>query len=508
MGAAMRAKGCGYAEILAALWEVNQNRCEEPGPRANIEKLAASIVDRYPAGSKQTEQKTAGPSEPAPDLIPFHFADTGNADRIVALHNRRLRYCYAFRKWLYWDGTRWVTDECGHAIKLVKTSMIAFLRQAVDAASKEAETFARASLDLRRLNAALCLAQSELPIMPGDLDRDLSLLNFNNGVVDLRTGNLSPHRVDHWITKMVHFSYRPDAKCPRWLAFLSEIMGGSDELVDYLQLALGYSITGEASEKAVFVAYGSGDNGKTTLLSVVRELIHEYAVTVGLDLLTTKDSNNNVDAARAKLMGARFASSSETEEGQRLSAARLKRICQGPGGEIEACRKYENPIVFRESHKLWIDANHRPDLPATDAAVWIRLHLIPFTVTIPKDQQDRQLTQLLLGEAEGILAWLVDGAQRWYAEGLSQSKTVSAATAAWRDELNRLAAYLDEHTQKDANDQAYLRNSSLYEAYKSWAEGNGERFLSQPKFTAQMEAMGYRRKREKDGYVWYGIRFK
>jgi putative DNA primase/helicase len=126
----------------------------------------------------------------------------------------------------------------------------------------------------------------------------------------------------------------------------------ADELIGYLQLALGYSITGEASEKAVFVAHGSGDNGKTTLLSVVRDLIRDFAVTIGLDLLTAKDDSNNVAAARAKLLGTRLAISSETEEGQRLSAARLKRICQGPGGEIEACRKYENPITFQETHKL------------------------------------------------------------------------------------------------------------------------------------------------------------
>jgi P4 family phage/plasmid primase-like protien len=458
-------------------------------------------------------------SRDLPDLIPFHFADTGNADRLVCLYGANLRYCFAYRKWMFWDGRRWVVDETGRALKLAKRTMISFLRQAVDSKNEAAEKFARASLDARRLNAMLALAQSELPITPDELDRNRSLLNFTNGTVDLKTGKLGPHRRDDWITKIVAFPYRPQAACPVWLNFVGEAMGGgpdagqgdldrADELISYLQLALGYSITGEVTEKAVFVAHGGGDNGKTTLLSAVRDLIHDFAATIGLDLLMTKDDSNNVAAARAKLQGVRFASSSETEEGQKLSAARLKRICQGPGGEIEACRKYENPITFPETHKLWIDANHRPELPATDAAVWNRLHLIPFTVTIPKERQDRELTAKLMKEGEGILAWLVAGARQWYAKGLPQSEVVNKATKEWQQELDRLRVYLDEFTEKSDDAQAWLLNKVLFEDYKSWCEKNGERFLSHIRFTRQMESMGYQKNRKDEGNVWLGIRFK
>jgi P4 family phage/plasmid primase-like protien len=462
-------------------------------------------------------ERTAGP----PDLIPLQFADSGNADRLVALHGAGLRYCFARRKWMIWDGKRWVVDETGQALKLIKRTMIEFLRQASEAENERAEKFARASLDCRRLQAALLLAQSELPITPAELDSAPHLLNFTNGTVDLRTGTLLPHRRSDWITKMVGHAYRPNATCPVFREFLARITGGgpdasegdldrSDELIDYMQRAFGYSTTGEVREKAIFLASGPGDNGKTTLFSTVRDLLHDFTVTIGLDVLTARDDSNNVAAARAKLLGARLAISSETEEGQRLSAARLKRICQGPGGEIEACRKYENPITFPETHKLWIDANHRPELPATDAAVWSRVRLIPFTVTIPKAEQDRNLKAKLLAEGEGILAWLVEGAKRWYVQGLPESKTVNEATRQWQEELDRLHVYLDEHTERsDPKDcQAFLLNKVLYEAYKSWCDQNGERFLSQPKFTAQMEAMGYRKERKEEGNIWRGIRFK
>ena len=460
-------------------------------------------------------ERTTGP----PDLITGYFADTGNADRLVMLHGADLRYCFAFRKWMVWTGQKWAINETGRALKLAKNTIISFYRQAVDSSNKDAEGFARGSLDAKELKAMLFLAEPELPITPAELDGARHLLNFTNGAVDLRTGKLAPHRRSDFITKMVGFAYRPEARCPRFLSFLSEIMGGgpdasegdlqrADELIGYLQLALGYSITGEVTEKAVFVAHGSGDNGKTTLLSVVRDLIRDHAVTIGLDLLTAKDDSNNVAAARAKLLGARFASSSETEEGQRLSAARLKRICQGPGGEIEACRKYENPITFPETHKLWIDANHRPELPATDAAVWNRLHLIPFTVTIPKDRQDGKLGEKLMAEGEGVLAWLVDGAKQWYAKGLPQSEAVENATREWQQELDRLRVYLDEYTERSDHPQAWLLNRVLYEAYKSWCERNGERFLSQVRFTRQMESMEYRKNRRDEGNIWQGIRFR
>jgi putative DNA primase/helicase len=470
-----------------------------------------------PDKDKSTGQRAASP----PDLMPFHFADNGNADRLVRRHDADLRYCFAFRKWMRWNGTRWAIDDTGRALKLVKETMVAFLRQAVDDAKNEdAEKFARGSLDARRLHAALLLAQPELPITPAELDTKPSLLNFKNGTVDLKSGKLYPHRRSDFITKMVRYHYKPKAKCERWLRFLNEIMGGGPdagqeakehaaELVNFLQVALGYSITSEVREKVVFVAYGSGDNGKTTLLSVIRDLIREYAVTIGLDLLTTKDESNNAAAARADLRGVRLAVSNETEEGQRLSAARLKRICQGPGGEIEACKKYENPIRFPESHKIWIDGNHRPELPAGDVAVWNRLRLIPFEVTIPKEKQDHDLKAALLREAEGILAWLVAGAKRWYAEGLPESKIVTKATSAWQRELDRLAQYLAEYTERSTKPEAYLRNKVLYEAYKSWCEENGERSLAQMRFSHQMEAMKYiKGDRDKEGNTWLGIRFK
>lgn len=456
---------------------------------------------------------------PKPDLLTPMFNDAGNAERIRLLYGDDLLYSVAEHAWYIYDGKRWKRDALLEAQWLTKQTMLEFLRQAVAANKDAAVNFARSCFEQKRISPALTSLQPELATTVDAFDCSLHLLNFANGTVDLRTGELRPHARTDMITRLIPYNYVPDARCCCFKAFLSRLMGyapdaeeavlrAADDKLDYLQIALGYSVSGETREKVVFVAHGTGDNGKTTLLSIVRELLREYSVTIGLDILTSKDhGDNNVAAARAMLRGVRFANSNETEEGQRLSPARLKRICQGPGGEIEACRKYENPITFPETHKLWVDANHRPEVPASDAAAWNRLHLIPFSVSIPKSEQDRNLkAKLLSHEPEGILAWLVAGAVRWYAEGLPSSQTIADATRQWRDDVDRLKAFLEEATEKQTG--AWIPNKNLFEAYKTWCEENNERAVSHVKFSDQMLRAGYEKTKREDGVRWLDVRFR
>ena len=452
-----------------------------------------------------------------PDLIHIHFTDTGNAERLLRLHGEDLRYCYEFKSWFYWNGQRWVRDTTEHVRRLGKHTIRRFLEQAIAQDNDNARKFAHSCLDARRLHAMLSLAQPEVPISVAQFDVSDKLLNFENGTVDLSTGKLRPHQRGDYITSLVHYSYDPAASCPRWLQFVDESMGGgadasegdletAAELVGFLQPALGYSITGETGAKAVFLLYGIGDNGKTTLLSVIRDLVREYSATIELDVLTSREDSNNTAAARAQLLGKRFVITNEAEDGQKLSSARLKRLCQGEGGLISACRKYENPITFRETHKLWMDSNFKPELPSSDAAIWSRLHLVPFIKTVPKERQDRQLRDKLLAEAPGILRWLVEGAVRWYAKGLPPSKTVTKATREWQEEVNRLRHFLEERTEEKAG--AYVWHKNLFASYKGWSEENNERHvLSARKFSEQMITMGYKKEHKEKGAAWLGIRF-
>ena len=210
-----------------------------------------------------------------PDLLRYAFNDAGNAERLIALYGPEIRYCHAFKKWMFWTGERWKTDTTGHLQKLAKLVITEFHRQAVKAENEPAETFARKSLDARRLDSALYLAQCELPILISELDGDPHLLNFRNGTVDLHSGELRPHRPADFITKQIDHDFNPEATCPQFLIFLWRIMGletneeRAGRLMRFMQTALGYSLIGVTIEKIILICHGIGDNGKSTLLELI-----------------------------------------------------------------------------------------------------------------------------------------------------------------------------------------------------------------------------------------------
>jgi putative DNA primase/helicase len=433
-------------------------------------------------------------------LLTQPFNDYGNAQRLIAMHGQNLRYCHGFRKWLAWDGRRWAIDESDLARKMSQEAMLEFARQALARGNEEAAKFSGRCLNSQRISSALHEAQPHLAITPSELDAHAHLLNFANGTVDLRTGQFATHDRNHFITKLVHSDYATDAVCPVFLRFLQRILG--DELMPYVQKAFGYSLTGSTAEKVVFMCLGKGDNGKTTLLSLFLLLLREYAVLLQIDTLMVRQESNNTQADLADLRGARFVMTSETEQGQRLAEGKLKRITQGMG-KIKATRKYENPIEFDETHKLWMDANHKPEIRGTDNAIWNRLHLIPFDVTIPKEEIDRRLPMKLAAEAPGILRWAVEGAVRWHDEGLGKPELVEAAGKEWRKESDQIGQFIRERCVTGEFSQAKARG--LYLEYKHWAEEAGEKVATETAFGSRVTDLGYEKKRGEAGATYRGI---
>ena len=419
------------------------------------------------------------------DLLTQGHHDTGNADRIQLLHGDGLRYCEELRKYICYDGKKWTSDATGTAKKMAKETMLEFLRQAFDKEDPKAKGFARLSLNANRIKAALDLLQCEVPIRAADLDTNPWLLNFENGTYDLKVGELRDHRREDYITKIVPFPYNPDAKCERFLAFLHQTMGATEDsglgeleraerLVRYLQKTFGYAITGDVSEKAVYCFFGPIDAGKTTLLETIRYPLAEYSHQILIDSLMVRHNQetNNTLADLADLKGARFVTTSEGEDGQRWAQAKLKYLSAGMG-KIKTCRKYENPITFEATHKLFLDSNYKPVVKGDDDAVWNRLKPIPFTVSVPTDQIDRGLGEKLQAEAEGILAWLVEGCRRWQAEGLDQPEEVEAANQSWRSEMDPLPDFLADCCEIDPN--AFCQVTTFRKAYEAWADENGDR---------------------------------
>jgi putative DNA primase/helicase len=342
-----------------------------------------------------------------PDLLSYLHNDHGNSQRLVAMFGDDLRYCHEMRKWFCWDGRRWKPDSTGEVYRRAKKAMLEFLKQAFeveetgdednDAEVKELRSFAVGSLNEYRISRLLILAQSELYVEPHQLDAHPLLLNVLNGTLNLETGELRPPRREDYLTKLVHVAYNPNATCPRFCQFIGEVV--HKNLHGYIKRAFGYSLTGLTREKAVFCVHGPGNSGKTTLLTTIGELIAEYAVVIQADtLMSRKYDTNNTQADLCDLRGARFVRTSECEASQRLSQARLKAITQGMG-MIKATRKYENPITFSETHKLWLDTNERPGIAnVDDQATFNRLHSIPFSNVVDKEKIDQGLARTLKNE--------------------------------------------------------------------------------------------------------------
>jgi putative DNA primase/helicase len=507
-------------ETLASLREAYSRPA-----RAPWEQRKQAVVMTMPASGSGS----AVAVEPAAelDLLNQPHTDTGNAERLVLLYGSDIRFCSELKKWFVWDGRRWNSEDIRRVKALAKRAMRRMYAQAAGIDGKErreaAERHARKSESAPGINALLACAEYEdgVPISAADLDRNGYALNFLNGTLDLKTGRIREHRREDLITRLVHFDYRPDAKCPRFMRFLYRVMGdgpdasdcnraGVDRLVHYLQKAFGYAVTADVSEKAVFCFFGGGNNGKTTLLEIIRFAVSEYSAQVLIDSLMMHQSRESSAslADLGDLRGARFVTTSEAEEGQRLAVGKLKYLTQGMG-EIKTCRKYENPIKFTATHKLFLDANHKPAIRGTEKAIWNRLKPVPFTVTIPSEEMDKTLLETLKHEAAGILAWMVEGCLQWQKEGLGSPPEVAAASVAWQAASDRFPAFLEEKCA--ISPDAWVAVAYLWPAYQHWCQENNEQFvIPKASFDERLEQIGCTQGKRNNGTIraWIGIRFR
>jgi putative DNA primase/helicase len=436
----------------------------------------------------------------------YNLTDLGNARRLVHRHGRNLRYCWLWRKWLVWDGKRWVKDDTGEVYRLAKETVSSIYQEAAaapnDEARKELGKHATRSEAGARIKEMVDLARSDVPVMPDELDASPDLLNTESGTIDLRTGELREHRREDLITKIAPTTYRPDAAAPTWEAFLERVLPGED-LRAFVQRAVGYSATGDTSEQCMFINYGGGANGKSTFQEAIAAALGDYAMRAPTEMLLAKRSDG-VPNDVARLKGARFVSASETEEGRRLAESRIKDLT---GQDTITARFMKAEwFDFAPTHKLWLSTNHKPEIRGTDAAIWRRIRLVPWAVTIPPAEQDKKLPIALRHELAGILAWVVRGCLQWRREGLQAPDEVRKATGEYRAEMDVLAGFLVECCELDTDHWEYAKD--LYECYKRWCDENGERPESQRKFGGRLGERGFQRDRggSRGAGIWRGVR--
>jgi len=436
--------------------------------------------------------------------------DLGNAERLVAQHGADLHYVYAWDKWLVWDGRVWRTDDTGEVERRAKQTVRAIYAEAADAEAAEERKalagHAKSSEGRARIEAMISLARSEpgIAITPEQLDADPWALSTPNGTLDLRTGELREHRREDHITKLTPVEYDPDAAAPTWAAFLERILP-SEELRAFVQRAVGYSATGDTSEQCMIINHGGGANGKSTFQEAIAAALGDYAMRAPTEMLLAKRTSG-IPNDVARLKGARFVAASETEEGRRLAESLVKDLT----GQDTITARFMRAewFDFEPTHKLWLSTNHKPEIRGTDTAIWRRIRLVPWTVTIPPAQQDKKLAARLRDDLPGILAWIVQGCLEWQREGLRPPEEVRRATGRYRAEMDVLAAFIDEECV--VAEHATASAKALYSAYRAWCEENGEKPETQRRFGGRLKERGFESGRittgaRKGAVEWYGI---
>lgn len=460
LAGALRREGKNADEIYEELCRINREQCIPPLPENELRRIADSI-GRYAAGHW---------------IVNYHCTDSGNAQLFAHLYGNRLRFDHSRNRWLLWKDNYWSTDTDGEVSRL--TEKLARARHALALKIEDS--------DLRGAQAKWALKSEEAPKRAATerLSRSLSpitdegknwdsnawLLGTQNGVFDLKTCTHRPGEQSDRITKRIAVAYDPIATCPRWEQFVEEITQ-DDDLSVFMQRFLGMCLTGDIREQYLFVFYGTGDNGKNVLLDTVCGIMGEYAKSAPPDLLTYRAFDPHPTEI-ADLCGARLVIASETEENKMLRVALVKNLT----GDATLKGRYmrQDYFEFPRTHKLVLVTNNRPVVRENSHAIWRRIRLLPFNVTIPPEKQDKELLTRLHDEWPGILNWLIAGCTAWQQNGLGMPNAVSDATASYREEQDLLANFIADYCHYD--EAGFAADNDLYDEYTRWAQETHEKY--------------------------------
>lgn len=436
-----------------------------------------------------TADPNAAPAEAKPQRV--RLSDLWLSLRVIKLVGDRIRYVPPTRKWLVWDGRRWVPDAMLYAETVIAGALhqiaveelsSAIGKQAQKAAAQDAKTIESAY----KLGDVMKLVKANraIAVDPEALDADPWLLNTPVGVVDLRAGRLTPAQPEQLHTKMTRVGPEEGGAAPEWYRFLKEATGGDYELELYLCRLAGYCLTGHTSEQMLAFIWGPGGNGKSVFMNVIREVMGDYATLAAMDTFTaSKFDKHSTDLA--DLMGARLVTASETQAGRKWDEQRVKALSGGDA--IKARFMRQDHFVYRPLFKLIFTGNHQPHVDTLDEAMRRRIHMVPFTKT--PEQIDRQLPEKLRAEYPAILAWMVSGCLQWQQDGLRPPEIVREMTEHYFEGEDALTQWITDYC--DAAEEAASEVSHLFQSWREWCGANGEESGSFKALVQALKARGY-----------------
>lgn len=498
-------------------------------------KVTLAEVPPPKSSSRRAKRRATAPGsapEDADDMdlelsfLPLH--DLGNAQRLLKRFGRDLIYVDR-NGWYVWDGIRWAGGDDGEFGARLKAQQIA------EMIVKEAKALEKAIIEdakigsqdrvdkllqwssqsgnSARISAILKEAHPFLRKKITDLDTHKNLLPCRNGTLVLGQKTIfRENRREDFMTRAVTVEYDPRAVAPDFGKFICRIMPDEDAR-EFLKRTCGYMLTGFTSEHKMFMWYGLGRNGKTTLAQSMRNILGEYSagMPVATLLRSGKDQNGSeAEPAIARLPGVRMVNADEPPEGAKLDEGKIKKLTGGDG--IETRHLFDKMFEFHPAFKMVLLANYKPAIYGVDEGIWSRMFVIAFTVRIPDSEIDRSLDKKLKAEAQGILNWMIEGAEEWFAGGLNAPASVTAANDEYRADQNPVGQFIkskcDDNVYpgteyKRADGKPYETTAkALRDAYEEWCKEEGSEAMSSKAFGSKLQGMGYDRRRS-NGHVFY-----
>lgn len=492
---------------------------------------AAELRRRGMGGRRTVEVAAPEPWNPTPPEEPvvtgtvrwsrFSWDDLGNAERFAFRYSDRVRWLVDAERWVVYGDGRWEEATEAQATVLVHQLIDDLPRLETDLYSDEPmvaangkqmpterEQFltwvAKQRMDARiRAMLRNAVGRPELHAKSSEFDRNPMLLNCLNGVLDLRTATLYPHRPDQFLMQQATTNWDENAKCPMWLEYLSRTMP-DPEMQAYLKRITGYSITGDVSERVVFIHHGGGNNGKSVYLDAMGRILGSYSITVAAETLMSKQFQGNHNADIARMTKRRFLRTSESNLGRHLDEGQIK-LLAGGDDKIVARYPYQRyPIEFYPTGKLNFATNHFPE--ASDSnSIWRRIRLVSWDTKIPDHEIIKHLTdELVREERSGILAWAVQGCLEWQRIGLAIPATAELRELEHRDNVSVIRQFLMDSSREENGHQETF--SHIYQVYRNWCDANGQRAMTGKALSMALQERGYQRWRTQNAKGFIGLR--
>ncbi|HAT4290172.1 TPA: hypothetical protein I9061_002714 [Clostridium perfringens] len=446
-------------------------------------------------------------------IYDYNWSDVGNAERLIALHGKDLKYNVNDGKWYVWNGSYWEKDVNFKVDNLYRSVLRRFQsaiptidlvdENETKKAREKANAFVLRNETDGKIKATINQAKTFNNISFVESDMDDYLLNTPKETINLRDLSQKQHDRKDLITQVAGVNCNPNTECPNWLAFLNRIFCGDQELINYVQKAVGYSLTGDMTEQCLFMLWGGGANGKSTFVKALEDIMGTYSATIKGETLMESKGQEGARGDLARLTNKRVVIASELQEGQVFNEPLLKVLSAGETLPVRFM--YQEEFMLKPKFKLWIMTNKKPKVKGNDHGIWRRWRMIPFKYKFTEKEKDPNFyEEKLKPELEGILLWAITGYQMWKEQGFEAPEEVKEAVEDYKMDMDQVARFIEDCCVTGEKQECTGRE--MYNEYVNWCINEGEQYkMTNHKLARDLKEKGFINKRRTSGKYWVGI---